>query len=123
MIRRSRCCAWRHPTLDVVACGGAQGTPRIYKVSELLKRTEAKPDPNLVRAMERQPGPANAIAYSADGAMMAVASTEVRIYGSKDGNRVRVWAGWRERYMVWRLARMGHEFTPLDMTATSGFLT
>ncbi len=79
----------RHPSQDVVVVGGAQGGVRTYKVSDLQKRTEQKPDANKVRDMERQQGPVNAIVFSADGASIAMASTgEVRVYGFKDGNKL-----------------------------------
>ena len=55
------CCA-RHPTNNLVACGGDQGTPRIYKMAENQGRASNNNDVNLVRQFERQPGPIHAIA-------------------------------------------------------------
>ena len=81
-------CLARHPKEDEVTCGGAQGTPRVYKASDLKKRTEQNKDPNLTRSLERLPGPVNALAYSPDGATLAAASTgEVRLFATKDGHR------------------------------------
>ena len=88
-------CIARHPKEDQVAYGGELGTPRIYKIADNQKRTAANNDTNLVRAFERQPGPVRAIAYSPDGATIAVGSrgAEVRVYAVKDGKRVATLGG------------------------------
>ena len=82
-------CIARHPTQDMVACGGDLGTPRIYRIAENQGRTAANNDVNLNREFERQPGPVCSIAYSPDGNSIAVGNVdgEVRIYKTSDGSR------------------------------------
>ena len=87
-------CVARHPTEGMVTVGSASGALNVYRVTDLKPRTEQKKDPNLVRSIERQPGPVNALAYSADGQWLAVASTgEVRIFSWSDGKRVAILGG------------------------------
>ena len=84
-------CLARHPTTDLVACGGELGTPRIYKMSEKPGRTaNDNNDANLVRQFERQPGPVHAIAYRPDGNAIVVGGSggEARVYNVNDGNRI-----------------------------------
>jgi mono/diheme cytochrome c family protein len=74
-------CLARHPSQDLVACGCDTGTIRIYKITDLLQRTDQKRDPNQVKQLDRQPGAINAVAFSADGKLLAAASNgNVRIY-------------------------------------------
>jgi WD40 repeat protein len=83
-------CIARHPKEDVVAYGGELGVARTYKISDNQGRTAANNDVNLRKAFERLPGPVHAIAYSADGKLLAVggAGPEVRIHDSAEGKRV-----------------------------------
>jgi WD40 repeat protein len=83
-------CMARHPKEDVVTYGGELGATRTYKIAENQGRTAANNDVNLQREFERLSGPVHAVAYSADGALLAIggAGTEVRLYNSKDGKRV-----------------------------------
>jgi len=83
-------CFARHPKEDVVAYGGDLGTTRIYKISDNQGRTAANADVNLVKELERLPGPVHAISYSADGNMLAVGgvSGEIRLFNSKDGKKL-----------------------------------
>jgi len=83
-------CFARHPKEDVVAYGGDLGTTRIYKISDNQGRTAANADVNLVKELERLPGPVHAISYSADGNMLAVGgvSGELRLFNSKDGKKL-----------------------------------
>jgi WD40 repeat protein len=84
----------RHPGQDQVLYGGDQGTPRLYKISDNQGRTAGRNDTNLVRAFERQPGPASAVAFSPDGNAVAVGSVgEVRVYNANDGNRMATLSG------------------------------
>jgi WD40 repeat protein len=77
-----------------VLYGGDQGTPRLYKISDNQGRTAGRNDTNLVRAFERQPGPASAVAFSPDGNAIAVGSVgEVRVYNANDGNRTATLSG------------------------------
>ncbi len=82
-------CLARHPKEDVVAYGGDLGTTRIYKIADNQGRTAANNDVNLVKELERLTGPVHAIAYSADGAALAVGGMggEVKIFNGKDGKR------------------------------------
>ena len=78
----------RHPKEMQVAYGGDMGTPRLYKISDNQGRTAGRNDTNLIRAFEKQPGPASALAFSPDGTLLAVGSVaEVRIYKTADGTR------------------------------------
>ena len=82
-------CMSRDPNADVIAYGGELGTPRIYKMAENQQRTAANNDTNMMKTLERQPGPVCAIAYSPDSKLLAVGSTtgEVRLYNPADGKR------------------------------------
>ncbi|MFI5379639.1 MAG: c-type cytochrome domain-containing protein [Tepidisphaerales bacterium] len=87
-------CMSRHPREDIVAIGGGQGTPRIYRIKDNQDRTAGRNDTNLIRAFERQNGAVTAIAYNADGELLAVgAFNEMRIYGTKDGSRKHILGG------------------------------
>ena len=83
-------CMARHPSQDVVLYGGSLGTPRIYNISDNQKRTSGNLDTNLVRELERQPGPCLAVAWSPDAAKVAVGGVgpEVHIYQMSDGKRL-----------------------------------
>ena len=82
-------CFSRHPKEDQIAYGGELGNARIYKISDNQGRTAANNDKNLVKELERQPGPVYSIAFSPDGNQVAVGSTasEVKIYKT-DGSPV-----------------------------------
>lgn len=83
-------CISRHPKEDVVAYGGELGTTRIYKISENQGRTAANNDVNIVKEIERLPGPVHAVSYSPDGNSLAVGGVngELRVFNSKDGKRL-----------------------------------
>lgn len=81
-------CAVRHPTEDLLVCGGAGGTVRMYRIGDVTKPSESKRDPNRLKEIEHQPGAVRAMTWSADGSMLAIASVgEVHIY-KKDGGRL-----------------------------------
>ncbi len=88
-------CMARHPKENQVVYGGDMGMARIYKIAENQGRTAANNDVNLVREFERQPGPIHAIAYSPDGAQIAIGSMgdEVRVYKTSDGSRAATFMG------------------------------
>jgi WD40 repeat protein/mono/diheme cytochrome c family protein len=87
-------CFARHPKEEVVVCGGGMGTPRIYKISDNQNRTAAKNDTNLVKELERQPGPVSAVAFSPDGTMVAAGSEkEARVHDAKTGSRLSTLSG------------------------------
>lgn len=79
-------CIARHPKEDVVVYGGESGSTRIYKIAENQGRTAANNDVNLIKEVERLPGPVHAVAYSADGNLIAVggSDSEVRLYNVKE---------------------------------------
>ena len=81
-------CMARHPAQDLVACGCATGTIRIYKVSDVQERSEQKRDPNQVKQLDRLTGPVNAVAFSADGKLLAAGATgSVRIFKTDGWNK------------------------------------
>lgn len=87
-------CVARDPKKDIVAAGAASGAVRLYRLLDLIKTTERAPDPNRVKEIEHQPGPVNAIAYSASGKYFAAASTgEARIYLADGSKRVSICQG------------------------------
>jgi WD40 repeat protein/mono/diheme cytochrome c family protein len=82
-------CFARHPKEDLVAYGGAMGAARIYKISDNQGRTAGRIDTNLVKDFERQPAAVHAIAWSPDGAQIAVASEkDAKVFDAKSGTRV-----------------------------------
>jgi len=88
-------CIARHPKENLVLYGGALGTPRIYRMQDNQGRTAANNDTNLVRQFERQPGAVHAVAWSPDGALVAVGGVgaEARLYRVADGARVATLTG------------------------------
>ena len=87
-------CFARHPKEDLVVYGGAMGTSRIYKISDNQQRTAAKNDTNQIKELERQPASVHAIAWSADGARIAVASEgDAKVFDAKSGSRVATLVG------------------------------
>jgi hypothetical protein len=83
-------CIARHPTEDTVAYGGDNGGVRIYKIAENQGRTAANNDVNLIKELERMPGPVQAIAYDPHGTNVAIGGPagEIRIHNAKDGKRL-----------------------------------
>jgi roadblock/LC7 domain-containing protein len=88
-------CLARHPKEDQLLCGGGDGIPRLYQIFRTHVRTMMQEDYNLLREFERQPGPINAVAFSPDGELAAVASTDgaARVYRVKDGTRLATLGG------------------------------
>ncbi len=83
-------CIARHPKEDVVVYGGEAGSTRTYKIAENQGRTAANNDVNIIKNFDRLSGPVHAVAYSADGTLIASggSDSEVRIYNAKEGKRV-----------------------------------
>jgi hypothetical protein len=111
-------CIARNPKEDQIAYAGEQGAARVYKISDNQGRTAANNDVNLIKEYERLPGPAQAIAWSANGTNIAVAGAapEVRVYtAGKDGKRVATLKG--HEGAIFRLA-----FSPTtNWLAAGGF--
>jgi mono/diheme cytochrome c family protein len=87
-------CFARHPKEDVVACGGAMGSVRVYKISDNQNRTAAKNDTNLMKELERQPASVHGIAWNAQGTHVAVCSeNDAKVYDAKSGAKVATLSG------------------------------
>lgn len=87
-------CIARHPVEDRIICGGSEGMLREYQLGKFEKRAEGKEDPNRIRELERQNGCVNAIVFSSDGKLFAVAGAgEARVYKSTDGSRQAILRG------------------------------
>jgi tricorn protease-like protein/mono/diheme cytochrome c family protein len=79
----------RHPAKDIVVIGGEDRTPYIY-LMDRAKNMKIADDTTLVRKLDRQSGAIFALAWSPDGARVAVAgaSPEVTIYDADSGKLV-----------------------------------
>ena len=79
----------RHPTKEIVVIGGEDRTPYIYMMDR-PKNMKIADDTTMIRKLERQDGAIAALAWSPDGAHIAVAgaSPEVTIYDAESGLRV-----------------------------------
>ncbi len=79
-------CFARHPKDDLIAYGGDQGVTRIYKIAENQGRTVANKDVNLVKELDRMPGPVQAVAYSPDGKTICIGSVggEARVLDTSE---------------------------------------
>lgn len=82
----------RMPKADELLCGGADGTPKLYKMYRTQDR-KIGDDFNLIRAFEPMPGRVFDVAFNADGSLFVAGSSsngqgEVRVYQTADGKRV-----------------------------------
>jgi WD40 repeat protein len=79
----------RHPSKDIVVIGGEDRTPYIYMMDR-PKNMKIADDTTLIRKLDRQDGVIAALAWSPDGALIAVggASPEVTLYDFETGKRV-----------------------------------
>jgi len=74
-------CVARHPKEEKILYGGELGVARIYKISDNQGRTNGRIDTNLLTQFERMPAAVTAVAFSPDGAQVALGTEgEVRIY-------------------------------------------
>ncbi|HSI31985.1 MAG TPA: c-type cytochrome domain-containing protein [Tepidisphaeraceae bacterium] len=79
----------RHPSQDQVLYGGANGGVRVYKIADNQARTAGRNDTNLLKDFERQPAGVHGVAWSPDGARIAVGSVgDARVYDAKSGSRI-----------------------------------
>lgn len=77
--------------------GGADGTPRLYRMHRNVKRVIGD-DANKLREYEKMPGRIYALSFDSDGKLFAAASGdvgigEVRVYQVDDGKRVSTFEG------------------------------
>jgi WD40 repeat protein len=78
-----------HPKEEQILYGGELGTAKLYRISDNQGRTSGRNDTNLLQTFARQPGPVSAVAFSPDGATVALGSVgEVTIYSASDGNKL-----------------------------------
>jgi WD40 repeat protein len=82
----------RHPTKDEVLVGGADGTPKIYRMYREKARVIGD-DFNLIRAFPKMPGRLFDVAYSRDAKYVVAASSlngqgEVRLFQEADGKEL-----------------------------------
>ena len=80
----------RHPKAEQLVIGGDERVPRVYKIFRTQARDMNYTDFNLLKAFETLPGgPISAVAFSPDGARIAVGGTtgEVRLYDATNGSR------------------------------------
>jgi WD40 repeat protein len=84
----------RHPTKDIAVIGGEERIPYIY-LMDRPKNMKIADDSTLIRKLERQNGAITALAWSDDGARIAVggAAPEVNIYDAETGARTAVSKG------------------------------
>lgn len=80
-------CLARNPKADQVLVAGDDGIPRLYQIFRTKPRTMNQEDHNLLRAYEKQPAPATAVAFSSDGNLIAVGSEAgiVNVYKTDNG--------------------------------------
>ncbi len=64
----------RHPSRNEILVGGSDGIPKVYRVFRVTDRRIGD-DSNLVRQFPAQPGRIFSVATSADGGLLAAAST------------------------------------------------
>ena len=82
----------RHPSEDQVLTGGADGTPKIYRIYR-QKARKIGDDYNLIRKFEALPGRIFSTEFNSDGSKIIAGSSydrkgEVRVYSVKDGKKL-----------------------------------
>ena len=106
----------RHPSKDVVVIGGEDRVPYIYMMDR-AQNMKIADDSTLIRKLDRQDGSIAALAWSDDGAHIAVggAAPEVTLYDAESGKRTASCKG--HRAGIYAIA-----FSPDGQTlATGGF--
>jgi WD40 repeat protein len=70
-----------HPKEEQILYGGDLGSARLYRISDNQGRTAGRNDTNLLQTFPSQHGPVTAVAFSPDGANVALGAVgEVRLY-------------------------------------------
>ena len=87
----------RHPTKDELLCGGADGTPKVYRMIR-KKARKIGDDFNRIRTFEKLPGRLFTVRYSRDGNRIVAGSSsngtgEVRVFDANNGKRIAVMQG------------------------------
>jgi WD40 repeat protein len=109
----------RHPQKDELLIGGADGTPKIYKMYREMDR-KIGDDYNLIRSFEPLSGRVFSVEFNADGSRFVAGSSsertgEVRVYQSSDGKLLAKCEGQRGPVYVVAFRRDGRE------VASAGF--
>jgi hypothetical protein len=82
----------RHPRENVIAAGTDNGMVKLYKMEPRGGRLAEGDDKenSAIRELDRLPGPCHALAWSADGAVIAASgpSGEIRAWQAADGKRL-----------------------------------
>ncbi|MBI3469380.1 MAG: hypothetical protein HY000_40780 [Planctomycetes bacterium] len=109
----------RHPQKDELLIGGADGTPKIYKMYREQDR-KIGDDFNLIRKFDALPGRIFSAEFNADGSRFVVGSSsertgKVRVYQSADGKPIAECEGQRGPVYAVAFRRDGRE------VASSGF--
>ncbi len=106
----------RHPSKDVIVIGGEDRVPYIYKMDR-PQNMKIADDSTLIRKLERQDGSIAALAWSDDGAHIAVggAAPEVTLYDAESGKRTAACKGHRAGIYAVAFSPDG------QMLATGGF--
>jgi WD40 repeat protein/mono/diheme cytochrome c family protein len=84
----------RHPTKDEVVVGGADGTPKLFRMYRQADQARRIGDDfNLIRNYDPLPGRVYGVCFNADGSRFAVGSSldgagEARVYDTETGSQV-----------------------------------
>ncbi|HET6246524.1 MAG TPA: c-type cytochrome domain-containing protein [Tepidisphaeraceae bacterium] len=87
-------CVAENPKALQILYGGDLGGARLYKISDNQGRTSGRNDTNLIRNFETQKAPVTAVAFSPDGAAVAIGTlNDVNIYTTNEGKKLYTLSG------------------------------